>query len=154
MQEPASERTGNGDQDWSPPGYDIVTRHLVMERDLNAAGSLYGGAILAWLDEAAAVYVMEQIGYRDFVTVAMDNVYFKAPAYRGDLVTFHSRISRIGSSSVTAEVCAYVHEPVSGSQHETIACTVTFVCLKDRKTYPYFQSDEYRDWLERRNRGQ
>ena len=36
-------------------GFDLVTRHLVIERDLNPAGNLFGGTMLAWLDEATAL---------------------------------------------------------------------------------------------------
>ncbi|HNJ04745.1 MAG TPA: hotdog domain-containing protein, partial [Leptospiraceae bacterium] len=64
--------------------FDIVTRHLVMEKDLNAFGNLFGGNMLAWIDEASALYVMEQIGFANFVTVSFDDVNFKAPARRGD----------------------------------------------------------------------
>jgi len=130
-------------------GFDPVTRHLVIERDLNPAGNLFGGTVLAWLDESTAVYVMGRIGYTDLVTVSMDDVNFKAPGHRGDIVSIHSRIVRTGSSSVTAETKAFVEEPASGERREMISCTVTFVCLRNRKKYEYFKSPEYRQWLER-----
>jgi len=131
-------------------GFDLVTRHLVIERDLNPAGNLFGGTMLAWLDEATAVYVIERIGYTDLVTINMDDVNFKAPGHRGDIVTIFSRIVGTGSSSVTAESKAFIEEPATGERRETITCTVTFVCLKDREKYEYFKSPEYRQWLARR----
>ena len=57
-------------------GFQIVTRHLVMEKDLNYHGNLYGGTMLAWLDESSALFVMESIGYTNFVTAGMENVRF------------------------------------------------------------------------------
>ncbi|HNR31271.1 MAG TPA: acyl-CoA thioesterase [Candidatus Hydrogenedentes bacterium] len=130
-------------------GFDIVTRHLVMEKDLNPEGHLFGGAMLAWLDEATGIYVMEKIGYPDFVTVGLDNVYFKAPGHRGDIITIYSRIVKTGASSVTAETKAVNHELHSGADREIITCRFTFVCLKEHQAYPYFKSPEYRVWQEK-----
>lgn len=134
--------------------FDIVTRHLIMEKDLNPDGHLFGGTMLAWLDEATAVYVMEKIGYTDFVTVGLEDVYFRAPGHRGDIITIYSRIMRTGSSSITAESKAINHELTSGRNREIITCRFTFVCLKDHKAYAYFDSPEYEAWLkeERMNR--
>ena len=134
--------------------FDIVTRHLIMEKDLNPDGHLFGGTMLAWLDEATAVYVMEKIGYTDFVTVGLEDVYFRAPGHRGDIITIYSRVVRTGSSSITAESKAINHELTSGRNREIITCRFTFVCLKDHKAYAYFDSPDYDTWLkeERMNR--
>lgn len=132
-----------------PSDYDIVTRHIVMERDLNAFGNLFGGIMLAWLDEASALYVMDRIGYPNFVTVAMDNVNFRTPARRGDAVVIYARVVKTGRSSITVETVAFVHEPVTGDKREVINCLVTFVCLRDNQPYAYFESEAYADWVRR-----
>lgn len=130
--------------------FDIVTRHMIMEKDLNPEGHLFGGAMLAWLDEATGIYVLEQIGYPNFVTVALDDVYFKAPGHRGDCITIYSRIVKTGSSSVIAETRAINHELMTGKDREIITCRFTFVCLKEHRSYPYFTTPEYQAWLERK----
>ncbi len=130
-------------------GFEVVTRHLVMEKDLSSYGHLFGGVMLAWLDEASALYVMEQIGYADFVTVSLDNVDFKAPGNSGDAIVIYSRIARRGRSSVCAETKAFAQDAATGTKREIITCKFTFVCLKNEKPYPYFQSDEYKAWLEK-----
>ena len=132
--------------------FDIVTRHMIMEKDLNPEGHLFGGAILSWLDEATGIYVLEQIGYPNFVTVALDDVYFRAPGHRGDVITIYSRIVKTGASSVVAETRAINHELMTGNDREIITCRFTFVCLKEHKAYPYFTTPEYQVWLQRRNK--
>lgn len=132
--------------------FSVVTRHLVMEKDLNAFGNLFGGNMLAWIDEASALYVMDQIGFADFVTVSMDDVNFKAPARRGDNVVISCRILKIGKSSITVESIASVHAPLNGMQLETIRCKVTFVCLMNNRPYPYFESTQYAQHMERKGR--
>ena len=42
----------------SPEGFDLMARHIVSIKDLGAAGQLYGGIMLSWLDEAGACYAM------------------------------------------------------------------------------------------------
>ena len=128
--------------------FEIVTRHIVMERDLNAFGNLFGGIMLAWLDEASALYVMDKIGFADFVTVSLDNVNFRTPARRGDAVVLYSRIQKVGRSSITIQSRALVHEPVTGKKEEIIDCRITFVCLKDGKPFAYFETPAYRRWTE------
>ena len=130
--------------------FEIVTRHIVMERDLNPFGNLYGGAILGWLDEGAALYVMEKIGFTNFVTVSFDSVDFKAPGHRGDAIVLYCRVLKIGRSSIVVESKALAHEPVTGAKREIITCTIAYVCLKDERPYAYFQSPEYADWLSRK----
>lgn len=128
--------------------FEVATRHIVMERDLNPYGHLFGGSMLAWLDEGAALYLQEKIGYRDFVTVSMDNVDFVSPGRRGDSIQILCRVVRTGRSSVTVEAKAASYDVVEGSVREIITCRITYVCLKDNKPYAYFQSEQYRRWLE------
>ncbi|MCB1302874.1 MAG: acyl-CoA thioesterase [Leptospiraceae bacterium] len=123
--------------------FSIVTRHLVMEKDLNYHGNLYGGTMLAWLDESSALYVMETIGYTNFVTAGMENVKFQSPARSGEAVVFYCRTAHIGRSSITVQTRAFVHDPRSTRKDEIINCSITFVCLKDGKPFPYFESDDY-----------
>src|SRR5690606_13517328 len=84
-----------------PSEFEVSTRHLVMERHLNPYGNVFGGTVLAWLDEGAALFLMEKIGYTNFVTVSMNHVDFKAPGHRGDAVQILCRVLRTGRSSVT-----------------------------------------------------
>jgi len=130
-------------------GFSIVTRHIVMEKDLNAFGNLFGGAMLGWLDEASALYVMDQIGYADFVTVNLDDVNFKAPGKRGDAIVIYCRTMKMGKSSITVQTRALAHAPVTGVKTEIITCAITFVCLKDGKPHAYFDSPAYKSWKER-----
>jgi|GEM_PF-581093 len=128
--------------------FELVTRHIVMEKDLNAFGNLFGGVMLAWLDEAAALYVMEKCGYANFVTVSLDDVNFKAPSHRGDSTLIYCRVLKTGRSSIIIQTKAYSYEPESREKYEVINCKFTFVCLKRGKPYNYFSSGAYQRWLD------
>jgi len=122
-----------------PSGFVPVTRHLVMEKDLNAFGNLFGGTMLSWLDEGSALYVMERISYTNFVTVSLADVQFKAPAHRGDAIIIFCRTDSVGRSSITVRTRALVNDSVKKETREIIECRITFVCLRDGKPYAHFE---------------
>jgi acyl-CoA hydrolase len=124
-------------------GFEIVTRHLILDRDLNHFGHLFGGTLLHWLDESAYLYTVEKSGYGNLVTVSVDGVHFKSPARRGNDILIFGKILRTGRSSIEADMRACAKEPMDGSLREIIHSTFKFVALKDEKPFSWFQSDEY-----------
>ncbi len=78
-------------------------RVLMMPRDTNHHGTIFGGVILSHIDQAGAVAAL-RLGCRRVVTVAMDRVIFKQPVHVGDLVSFHAEPIRRGRTSVTVRV--------------------------------------------------
>ncbi len=112
-------------------------RVVLMPKDTNAHGTIFGGVILSYIDQAAAVEA-KQHGASFIVTVAMREVVFHEPVYVGDLVSFYTSLVRIGRTSITVsvEVFAQRGEGTSGMAKVTQA-EVTFVNLdEDRKPLP------------------
>ena len=62
-------------------------RQVMMPRDTNALGTIFGGVILAQVDLAAAIEAHKAHPGR-IVTVSMDKVVFRQPVFVGDLVSF------------------------------------------------------------------
>ncbi|MGD8439116.1 MAG: hotdog domain-containing protein [Holophagae bacterium] len=79
------------------------SRVLMMPRDTNAAGTIFGGVILSYIDQAGAEEAICQ-GARRVVTVAINGVVFHEPVYVGDLVSFYTELVRVGRTSVTVKV--------------------------------------------------
>lgn len=79
------------------------SRVLMMPRDTNAAGTIFGGVILSYIDQAGAEEAIYQ-GARRVVTVAMNQVVFHQPVYVGDLVSFYTELVKLGCTSVTVKV--------------------------------------------------
>jgi len=124
--------------------FEIVTRRLVLPRDLNGHGNLYGGSMLSWIDESSYLYAIEKIGYTNMVTVSLENVRFRSPAKMGDSVIILCRIHQIKSSSITIQTKAIVHDTKTNQISEIINCFITFVCLKEGKPFPYFKTEEFK----------
>ena len=76
---------------------------MMMPRDTNAQGTIFGGVILSYIDQAGALGARKVAAHR-FVTVAMDRVEFKQPVFVGDVLSFFTRVERIGRTSITLRV--------------------------------------------------
>ena len=84
---------------WNEP----AIRVLMMPRDTNARGTIFGGVILSYIDQAGAIEARRQ-GSRFMVTVSMDKIVFHEPVFVGDLVSFWCETVRIGTTSITVKV--------------------------------------------------
>ena len=82
---------------------DPAIRVMMLPRDTNGLGTIFGGIILSYLDLAGEIESRRH-GPRRFVTVAMREVVFSAPVYVGDVVSFYARTVRVGRTSVTVQV--------------------------------------------------
>lgn len=106
-------------------------RRLMMPRDTNAVGTIFGGVILSEIDLAAAIEAHKSHPDK-IVTVAMDKVEFKMPVYVGDVVSFFADTTRIGRTSITAHVSVWAQRRFGGGEfvHVTEA-DVTMVAVDD-----------------------
>jgi acyl-CoA thioesterase YciA len=93
---------GGGANDRSGP-FQPAIRVVMMPRDTNALGTIFGGVILSYIDQAGAIEGSRHVSGR-LVTVAMNEVEFHAPVFVGDLVSFYTETLRRGRTSVTVRV--------------------------------------------------
>ena len=80
------------------------TRKLIRPEDLNARGTLFGGALLKLIDEEAAIYAMCQLDTKDIVTKLISEVNFMAPSYLGDIIEIGVDVKEFGRTSITLEI--------------------------------------------------
>ena len=78
-------------------------RVILLPKDTNALGTIFGGIILSYIDQAGAVEAHQHAPGR-LVTVAMREVVFHEPVFVGDLVSFYCETLRIGRTSITVKV--------------------------------------------------
>jgi len=118
---------------WEEP----AIRVLMMPRDTNAHGTIFGGVILSYIDQAGAIEARRQ-GLQFMVTVSMDRVVFHEPVYVGDLVSFWTETLRIGTTSITTKVTVEAIRTGNPNQRVTVTeAQVVYVNLgEDRKPKP------------------
>jgi acyl-CoA thioesterase YciA len=112
-------------------------RVVMMPKDTNAHGTIFGGVILSYIDQAAAVEAKRH-GASFIVTVAMREVVFHEPVQVGDLVSFYTRLVRVGRTSITVSVEVVSQRDERGSSPVKVTeAEVTFVNLdENRKPLP------------------
>ena len=83
------------------------TRKLIKPEDLNSRGTLFGGQLLKWIDEEAAIFAMCQLSRNgdmevpNIVTKAISEIDFKSSAYIGDIIEIGCELVSFGNTSVT-----------------------------------------------------
>ena len=89
-------------------------RVLMMPKDTNALGTIFGGIILSYIDQAGAVEAHRHAVGR-LVTVAMREVVFHAPVFVGDLVSLYTETLRLGRTSITVKVTVEAERGYQGT---------------------------------------
>lgn len=100
---------------------------LLLPKDTNALGTIFGGVILSHVDLASAVEARKTSRHR-YVTKAMNAVEFHAPVFVGDLVSFFTETVRIGRTSITVKVLVEAERWGAG-QGERVTVTEAEVIL-------------------------
>ena len=106
-------------------------RVVMMPRDANYLGTIFGGVILSSLDLAGAVEA-HQHSDRQLVTAAMREVKFIAPVFVGDLVSFYTQTLKIGRTSISIRVT--VEAKRARGSHQTVRVTqaeVVYVAIDE-----------------------
>jgi len=110
---------------------DAAIRVLMMPRDTNHHGTIFGGVILSHIDQAGAVAAIRR-GCRQVVTVAMDQVVFRQPVQVGDLVSFYAKVLSVGRTSLKVLVTVEADRRSNRERVEVTRAEVTYVHVDDR----------------------
>jgi acyl-CoA thioesterase YciA len=89
------------------PCGDLCTRTLAMPADTNQNGDIFGGWLLSQMDIAGGVFA-SKIAKSRTVTVAIEAMNFRKPVFVGDLVSVHAELVKVGRTSVTVHLEAWV----------------------------------------------
>jgi len=87
----------------------LALKTVMLPRDTNPYGTIFGGVILSYIDLAGAVGAQHEIRSRNWpdrtlVTVAMKSIEFHRPVWVGDIVSFLTHVVRVGRTSLTIHV--------------------------------------------------
>jgi acyl-CoA thioesterase YciA len=89
------------------PQGDLCIRTLAMPADTNANGDIFGGWLLSQMDLGGGVFASKTAQSRT-VTVAIEAMNFRKPVFVGDLVSVHANLVKIGRTSITVHLEAWV----------------------------------------------
>lgn len=77
------------------------TRKWVKPEDLNPNESLFGGRLLQWIDEEAALYTVVQLENKRIVTKYISEINFVNSAKKGDIIEIGMEVTEFGRTSIT-----------------------------------------------------
>jgi acyl-CoA thioesterase YciA len=117
----------------TPDDRHLALKTMMMPRDTNPFGTIFGGVLLSYMDQAGAAGARHEIrraGWPDqpIVTVAMNSVEFHRPVFVGDVVSFYTRTLRVGRTSITMHVT--VETEREGEPLQLTEAEVTYVAVR------------------------
>ncbi len=108
--------------------FDPALRVVMMPRDANNYGSIFGGVILSYVDQAGYIEARKH-GTHRWVTASLDRVDFKAPVHMGDVVSFLTRTEKTGTSSVKVQVRVEAERFATGDAVHVTDAHMTMVAV-------------------------
>ena len=116
------------------PQREPTIRIAAMPSDANYTGDIFGGWLMGQVDIAGSIPALHRAKGR-VSTVAVNSFVFKQPIFVGDVVSFYTRIVKVGTTSITVEVEVYAQrDPAKPICVKVTEATLTYVAVgEDRK---------------------
>ncbi len=119
------------------PARRLALRVTTMPRDTNHYGTIFGGVILSYIDQAGFVEARHH-GTHRWVTAAIDRVEFKSPVRVGDIVNFYGTTIREGTTSVTVLIEVEAEREEDRRVVPVTSATLVMVCVDaNGKPFPF-----------------
>lgn len=110
----------------------VETRYIVRPGNTNHYGTAFGGVIMSWIDEAAAMVAEKHCGH-EAVTVSIDQICFHAPINVGDHVIIKAKANYTGNTSIEIGVNVKKENPFNNEIKTVTTALLTFVGLDENK---------------------
>ena len=115
-----------------PSDEELVLKVIPMPGDSNANGDIFGGWVMAQVDLAGSVIPARYAGGR-IATVAVNEFIFKQPVRVGDILSFYSKLTRIGKTSITVKVEVYAERfQAQGRFVKVTEANLTYVAIDEQ----------------------
>lgn len=112
---------------------ELITSKICMTKDIGICGNMFGGNLLAILDEAGAMFSTKLIQSKSIVTLKIEEVLFIHPIKTGDLIEIYGELIKFGNTSVTIKLTVKSINPdltINNPLYSQEICTTTMVFVK------------------------
>lgn len=109
----------------------LINKKICMGKDIGIHGNMFGGILMAWIDEAAAAFATEYCCTPNMVTLRVGELHFKRPIKVNNHIRVYGEVVSLGNTSITLDIEVRKFNLYSGD--ETVVCTtsITFVRIDD-----------------------
>jgi len=106
---------------------ELISTHFCKAANVGYHGSLFGGTMLAWLDEAGAIFACQACDTPRMVTKKISEVVFEKPVRPGQIIKIYGQVQGVGNRSIVIHLEARRHSVYNGSQRTVLTTDMTFV---------------------------
>lgn len=106
---------------------DLITTYFCKASQVGYHGNLFGGRMLAWLDEAGAAYAAQCCDSPRMVTKHISSVTFEKPVRPGQIIKIYGEVKKVGNTSITIRLEARRHSVYNGTQRNVCTTDMVFV---------------------------
>ena len=110
---------------------DLITTYFCKASQVGYHGNLFGGRMLAWLDEAGAAYAAQCCDSPRMVTKHISSVTFEKPVRPGQIIKIYGQVKKVGNTSITIRLEARRHSVYNGTQRLVCSTEMVFVRIDD-----------------------
>ncbi len=102
-----------------------------MGKDIGIHGNMFGGILMAWIDEAAAAFATEYCSTPNMVTLRVGELLFKKPLKAGSHVRIYGGVEAMGRTSITLRIEVTRYNLYSGEETSVCSTSMIFVRIDD-----------------------
>ena len=106
---------------------ELISTHFCKAANVGYHGNLFGGTMLAWLDEAGVSFACQICDTPRMVTKKISEVVFHKPVRPGQIIKIYGEVKVVGNRSITIHLEARRHSVYSGGQKTVLTTDMTFV---------------------------
>jgi acyl-CoA thioesterase YciA len=106
---------------------ELISTHFCKAANVGYHGNLFGGTMLAWLDEAGAIFACQACDTPRMVTKKISEVVFNKPVRPGQIIKIYGEVKAVGNRSIVVRLEARRHSVYNGSQRIVLTTDMTFV---------------------------
>lgn len=119
-----------------------------MVKDIGVHGNLFGGIMMAWIDEAASAMAVSVCHTPNMVTVKVDELVFKKKVKEGFVIRIYGEVAKMGNTSVTLHIEARKVSVYTGEEDVVVTTNTTFVRIDEEgkpTPIPTIVKERYKD---------
>lgn len=109
----------------------LLNMKICMGKDIGIHGNMFGGILMAWIDEAAAAFATEYCSTPNMVTLRVGELLFKKPLKAGSHVRIYGDVIRLGTTSLTLQIEVNRYNLYSGEETSVCSTSMVFVRIDD-----------------------
>jgi acyl-CoA thioesterase YciA len=114
---------------------ELVTTYICKASDGGVHDNIFGGMVLALIDQSAGAYAAQICDTPRMVTIKIDELIFKNPVKVGNIIKIYATVKDFGNSSITLYIEVRKHNVYTGNQEVVVSTNIKFVRI-DEEGYP------------------